>query len=79
MATSKDFAGKVALVTGSSGGIGAALVKYFAKCGAQVVVNGRNADNVAKVATECNDLSPKSMFASSNFFRGISTTLKFPR
>jgi gluconate 5-dehydrogenase len=60
MSNSKDFNGKVVLVTGSSGGIGAAIVTYLAKCGAQVVVNGRNADNVAKVAQQCNNSSQKS-------------------
>lgn len=63
MSTSKDFTGKVVLVTGSSGGIGAALVTYFAKSGAQVVVNGRNAANVGKVANDCDNASPKSKLA----------------
>lgn len=58
MSSPKDFNGKVVLVTGSSGGIGAATVKYFASCGAQVVVNGRNQDNISRTAAECNSLSP---------------------
>ncbi|XP_054154657.1 L-xylulose reductase-like [Oppia nitens] len=60
---SKDFSGKVVLITGSSGGIGAALSRHFARSGAQVVVNGRNGQNVGKVASDCNSLSPKKLKA----------------
>ena len=57
MSDSLDFTGKVALVTGSSRGIGAEMIKAFGKHGAQCVVNyvadaqGRNksdAENVAR-------------------------------
>jgi len=41
--------GRVALVTGSSGGIGLALANGLAEAGATVVVNGRNADKVDAV------------------------------
>jgi NAD(P)-dependent dehydrogenase (short-subunit alcohol dehydrogenase family) len=40
--TSGSLAGKVALVTGSSRGIGADTLGYFAEAGASVVVNYRN-------------------------------------
>ena len=56
----QNFEDKIVLVTGSSGGIGAATIKYFAKAGAKVVVNGRNQNNIASVAAECDALSPKS-------------------
>ncbi|XP_054167702.1 uncharacterized oxidoreductase MexAM1_META1p0182-like [Oppia nitens] len=58
-----DFTGKVALITGSSSGIGAGIAELFAKSGANVVVTGRNADRVAKVAKQCTDLSPKQLTA----------------
>jgi gluconate 5-dehydrogenase len=40
---------RIALITGSSGGIGAAIAGGLAEAGASVVVNGRNAGKVAAV------------------------------
>lgn len=48
--------GKVAVVTGSGKGIGESIVKRFAKEGANVVVNARNAESVARVVREINSL-----------------------
>lgn len=45
-----NLAGKRALVTGSSRGIGFALATGLASAGAEVVLNGRNAETVAKAA-----------------------------
>src|SRR5690349_12916453 len=56
-----DFTGKVALVTGSSRGIGAEIVKAFGARGAQTVVNyvadpkGENQRGAEAVAKELND------------------------
>nr|XP_046914239.1 LOW QUALITY PROTEIN: granaticin polyketide synthase putative ketoacyl reductase 2-like [Dermatophagoides farinae] len=55
----RDFSEKVVLITGSSGGIGLATAKYFARCGAKVVINGRNPVAIAKAAEECQCISPK--------------------
>jgi gluconate 5-dehydrogenase len=45
-----DLTGRVALVTGSSQGIGLALAKGLGEAGARVVVNGRDAARVASAA-----------------------------
>jgi 3-oxoacyl-[acyl-carrier protein] reductase len=56
-----DFSGKVVLVTGSSRGIGAELIKTFGQCGAQCVVNyvtdaqGQNKTDATNVASELNE------------------------
>jgi len=63
MSLSFDFTGKVALVTGSSSGIGAATAILFAKSGANVVVTGRNASKVSDVAKQCATVSPKGLKA----------------
>jgi 3-oxoacyl-[acyl-carrier protein] reductase len=45
------FQGKIALVTGSSRGIGAAIARHFAVLGATVAVHGRDADAVHAVCS----------------------------
>lgn len=42
-----DLTGKIALVTGSSQGIGFALAKGLAEAGARVIINGRDAARLA--------------------------------
>ncbi|KAM9821632.1 3-oxoacyl-[acyl-carrier-protein] reductase FabG-like [Syngnathus typhle] len=45
--------GKVSLITGASSGIGAGTAVLFAKLRAVLVLNGRNVENLKKVAKEC--------------------------
>ena len=50
---------KVVLVTGASGGIGAATAKLFAQAGANVVLTARRADMLARVRQECEEANQK--------------------
>ncbi|XP_054161711.1 3-oxoacyl-[acyl-carrier-protein] reductase FabG-like [Oppia nitens] len=58
---SRNFTGKVVLVTGSGVGIGASIVKLYSALGANVVITSQNADDVHKVAVEAQQLSPKKL------------------
>lgn len=47
-----DLSGRVAVVSGASGGIGRAIAQGFAEAGADVVIGSRNADAIRRTATE---------------------------
>ena len=47
-----DLTGKTALVTGATGGIGAAIARAFHKAGASVAISGRQVDKLEALATE---------------------------
>jgi NAD(P)-dependent dehydrogenase (short-subunit alcohol dehydrogenase family) len=49
---SRDFAGKVAVVTGGNSGIGFAAARAFVKAGAQVVITGRSQPSLTAAQTE---------------------------
>ena len=58
-----DFSleGKVALITGGSGGIGSAITKLFLNKGAKVIATGTNSEKLEKVCTEINHLNLRTL------------------
>ena len=50
--SSTRFQGKRVLITGSSRGLGLAYAKAFAESGADVIINGRNPETLAKAEAE---------------------------
>lgn len=64
---SGSLAGKRALVTGSSRGIGADTVRYFAEAGADVVVNFRNkAPRAEKLAAQLRELGGRVLLQGAD-------------
>ncbi|MET0299504.1 MAG: bifunctional aldolase/short-chain dehydrogenase [Flavitalea sp.] len=61
----KALSGRVALVTGSAGGIGKAIAKKFADEGACVIINDNDADRLEKAKTEFGKSYSKDVFASA--------------
>jgi len=43
---------KVALITGASKGIGESIARFFAACGARVIINSRKQEELDKVAAD---------------------------
>ncbi len=56
-----NLSGKVAVITGSSKGIGKAIAKGLAEQGAQVVISSRNQDACDEVAKEFKELNLKAI------------------
>jgi len=61
-----DLTGKVALITGSSKGIGRATALQMAKQGAKVVISSRKADACEAVAEEVRAAGGEAMVATAN-------------
>lgn len=57
-----DLTGKVAIVTGSTSGIGIGIARVFAEHGAHVVVTGRREGRGAAVAAEIGEAGGKASF-----------------
>jgi NAD(P)-dependent dehydrogenase (short-subunit alcohol dehydrogenase family) len=55
-----DIKGKTAVVTGATGALGALACKVFAGAGANIVLSATRADELKKVAAECETLGAKT-------------------
>ena len=60
-----DLSGKTAIVTGSTAGIGFAIAKGLAECGAIVVINGRTKAAVDEALAALREAVPGAAFAAS--------------
>ncbi|MBA8816183.1 NAD(P)-dependent dehydrogenase (short-subunit alcohol dehydrogenase family) [Microbacterium halimionae] len=73
-----SLAGKTALVTGSSRGIGADTVRYLAEAGANVVVNFRNkAPRAEKLATQLRELGVRVLVVGADLTDADSVQAMF--
>jgi NADP-dependent 3-hydroxy acid dehydrogenase YdfG len=54
-----DVKGKAAIVTGATGAFGALAAKVFAGAGANVVISASRAEELKKIAAECEQLGGK--------------------
>jgi rhamnulose-1-phosphate aldolase/alcohol dehydrogenase len=59
----KPLSGRIALITGSAGGIGKAIAKKFADEGACVLINDHDAERLAEAINEFQTQYPKDVFA----------------
>ena len=61
----KPLSGRIALVTGSAGGIGKAIAKKFAQEGACVIINDNDANRLAEAKTEFEQEFGKDVFTEA--------------
>ena len=74
-----DFSGKVAVITGSAGGIGQAYTAALAAAGAAVVVADIDADGAAAVADGINAEGGTAMAYQLDVADPVSATAMVPR
>ena len=73
---SKKLAGKVAVVTGSSKGIGAEIAKHLAAAGATVVVNySSSKDGAERVVNEINSKEGKAVAVHANVAKEVESNI----
>ncbi|MFH2011911.1 MAG: SDR family oxidoreductase [Pseudomonadota bacterium] len=69
MKRNPDLKGKVALITGSSKGIGRAIALKFAENGCDVVINGNSADSGMEVVNKIKDMGRHAIFEKANIIQ----------
>jgi NAD(P)-dependent dehydrogenase (short-subunit alcohol dehydrogenase family) len=67
--TAGEFAGKVALITGATSGIGAATARAFARRGAHVIIAGRDETRGAEVMRSCAGHGGTALFFQTDVLR----------
>lgn len=65
-AVTYDFTGRVAIVTGASRGIGAAIARAFAKAGADLIVHGRDTEALQTTVDAVEALGRRAYAVSGN-------------
>jgi len=67
MSSAKQFEGKIAIVTGSTQGLGEATARLFAERGAAgIVITGRNSERGEAVAASLNNASCRAIFVRAD-------------
>ena len=61
-----NLTGKVAVITGSTGGMGEGIARRLAQDGASIVISGRRADHGERVAREIADMGAPCIFARAD-------------
>ena len=61
-----DVSGKVALITGASGGFGGASAKGLAKAGAKVMLTGRAVEKLEPVVSEIHEAGYSAAFVAGH-------------
>lgn len=69
MSSSIDLTGRIAVITGASKGIGAAVAKAYAKAGAHVVLIARNQKALEKIDDEIRDFGGKATLMPLDLMR----------
>ena len=74
-----DLTGRTALVTGSSAGIGLALAHGLAAAGARVILNGRDADRLDRVASRLREQGAQVLAAAFDVTSGAAVNAAIDR
>ncbi|KAA5533548.1 SDR family oxidoreductase [Taibaiella lutea] len=67
-----NFTNKNVVITGGSTGIGLATAKAFINAGANVLITGKNPDNLQKAAAEVNNPKLKTIVSDTSDLTGIA-------